>query len=44
MSENNDFVVNMMDFMDLQCKDQSNNKKILYNKNDLSVNNLFTFY
>lgn len=27
MSENNDFVVNMMDFMDLQCKDQSNNKK-----------------
>lgn len=29
MSENNDFVVNMMDFMDLQCKDQSN-KNILY--------------
>lgn len=27
MSENNDFVVNMMDFMDLQCKDQSNNNK-----------------
>lgn len=27
MSENNDFVVNMMDFMDLQCKDQSNNKQ-----------------
>lgn len=27
MSENNDFVVNMMDFMDLQCKDQSNKKQ-----------------
>lgn len=27
MSENNDFVVNMMDFMDIQCKDQSNNTK-----------------